>query len=95
MTKITKVKIQRVFFTDKPVIGIADIVLNGDIGIDGIRIISRKDKLFLTFPSVPIKGKLQNVIHPMNQQTRDHITEEVLKAYQEERDRYILTKAGC
>ncbi len=67
---------------------VASITFDGCFVIHDVKVIERKDKpLLVVMPETRRKnGTKSDVAHPINQETRDMITSEVLKKYDETPD---------
>ena len=79
----------RVFpFKDEPSLGhikaLAQIVLNDQFVIRGLRIVNGENGLFVTYPSDPFhKGEeTKSIYKPLTRQLREHIENCVLEKYQ-------------
>ncbi|SHF87701.1 stage V sporulation protein G [Caldanaerobius fijiensis DSM 17918] len=60
--------------------GYAEVVLDNCFVVENIRIFERDGRFMLAFPSRKTKGgKFINVAHPINNETREMITEAVKK----------------
>ena len=60
------------------------ITLNNCFVIRHIKIIEGKERLFVAMPSRPKgDGSFQDIVHPINQETRKALEERILSVYQE------------
>ena len=60
------------------------ITLNNCFVIRHIKIIEGKERLFVAMPSRPKgDGSFQDIVHPINQETRRALEERILSVYQE------------
>ena len=84
--KITDIKIYK-FKKRGALLGYANVVINDSFIIRGIKILeTEKNGRFLGMPSRRLKGEkasFRDLCHPINQDTRQMITEAVLDAYEE------------
>ena len=79
--KITNVSIRKVE-ENESLKGYATIVLDDCIAIHSIRIIEGTKGLFVAFPSQRGKNEqFYDLVHPIKQETREMITEEILKEF--------------
>lgn len=79
--KVTKIDVKEV--KDKgPLKGYVSLVLDDCLRIRDIRIIEGHEKMFLAFPSKSnFDGTFSDLVHPLNTEFRDEITEQVLDEY--------------
>lgn len=87
MADKTTLKIARMYKleTDGPIKAFADIVVNDDILVKGLRIIEGKKGLFVSMPKEQGKDKRwYDVIRPTTKEARDEISAVVLEAYRKE-----------
>lgn len=90
------VKIRQLFFTDNSMKAVASVTLDNAIAIHNVKVIETKKKRFIAFPSEEDKnGKRHDIVHPINQETRQLIEAKVLSKYQEALDKYIIKHADC
>lgn len=81
--RITDIKI-KVVKKDEKVKGIADIVLDDEFCIHGIKILENQKGLFIAFPfKIDKKGKYKDLVHPINSETREKIQNAILTEYKE------------
>lgn len=65
-------------------IGYADIVLDDELAIHGLKIIKGPKGIFVSMPHKEKEdGQYEDIVHPANQETREWITKAVLKVYRE------------
>lgn len=85
---VTNVSVHPFFDTDLKLFckGIADVVINDQLLIRGLRILDGENGLYVGYPSDPFyKGEdFRNVCSPITRQLREHIENVVLEKYQEE-----------
>lgn len=60
----------------------ASVVLNNSICINNIRVMESEKGMYIYFPSWKINGEFKDIVHPINQETRDKIQEAIIKEYQ-------------
>lgn len=81
--RITDIKI-KVVKEDEKVKGIADIVLDDEFCIHGIKILENQKGLFIAFPyKIDKNGKYKDLVHPINSETREKIQSAILTEYRE------------
>ncbi len=61
--------------------GYADIVIDNKIVIHGITIIQGKEKLFVSMPSRKKENKFIDIVHPINNDTREEIETAILNEF--------------
>ncbi|HON09324.1 MAG TPA: septation regulator SpoVG [Chitinispirillaceae bacterium] len=62
----------------------ANIVFDDCFLVKGLKIISGSQGLFVAMPSRKLKnGRFQDIVHPLNAETRSMIEEKVISAYEE------------
>ena len=67
-----------------PVLAYANIVIDGMFIIRGIKLIEGKNGRFIAMPSRRLrqeKRAFRDICHPLNQETRDLITEKIFEEY--------------
>lgn len=81
--KVTEVKIIKEEIS-KRIVGIANILLDNEIAVHGIKIIKGKNGLFVGMPNrrTP-NGDFQDIAHPINNETREKIQNAILTKYKE------------
>lgn len=57
------------------------IVLDDCLAIHNLKVIAGKNRLFVAFPDRKLKEKYVNTVHPINNEFREYIENEVLKEY--------------
>lgn len=81
--RITDIKI-KVVKKDEKVKGIADIVLDDEFCIHGIKILENQKGLFIAFPfKMDKKRKYKDLVHPIKTETREKIQNAILTEYKE------------
>jgi stage V sporulation protein G len=92
MMKVTDVRIKLVKKDDVKVKGIASVSIDDCLVIHDLKVIqgSRQDgQYFVAMPSKRTSaGDFRDIVHPLNVQTRELITEYVLKEYEAELVRF-------
>ncbi|MBR3280494.1 MAG: SpoVG family protein [Clostridia bacterium] len=85
--QITEVRLKKIK-SEGNMKAVASITFDGCFVIHDVKVIERKDKpLLVVMPETRRKnGTKSDVAHPINQETRDMITNEVLKKYDETPD---------
>ena len=85
--QITEVRLKKIK-SEGNMKAVASITFDGCFVIHDVKVIERKDKpLLVVMPETRRKnGTKSDVAHPINQETRDMITNEVLKKYEETPD---------
>jgi stage V sporulation protein G len=86
--KVTNIKVRRLFPDDgkNKVLAIVSIVLNDSLVIHDMKIIKSNEKLFVAMPNHRSRtGQFQDVVNPINQETRDMIENSIFEAYNAER----------
>lgn len=79
--KITDVKVNP--YEKKALRGFASITIDDEFVVTGLRILSGKKGLFVSMPSQEGRdGKYYDTSFPLNKETRDYISNEVLAAYE-------------
>lgn len=81
--KVTEVKIVKIEESAR-IVGIANILLDNEIAVHGIKIIKGKNGLFVGMPNrrTP-NGDFQDIAHPINNETREKIQNAILTKYKE------------
>lgn len=81
--RITDIKI-KVIKKDEKVKGIAEIVLDNEFCIHGIKILKNQKGLFIAFPyKIDRNGKYKDLVHPINSETREKIQNAIITEYRE------------
>ena len=80
--KVTSARIYNIENSVGRVKAIASIVINNSICIKGIKIIEDDNGLFIAMPNRKlISGKLEDLVFPINNETRKIIQDAILKEY--------------
>lgn len=82
MFEVTEYQVKTVK-QDGPVKAFVTIVIDDALAIHGIRIKEKKDEdgYYVQFPSHKFKEEWKDVVHPINQEVREMITDLILKAF--------------
>lgn len=83
-TIVTEVSIQATDNPTPPILAFARIVLNDVLVISGIRIVSGRERIFISFPQERRRDKTFNICFPISNQLLTHVTEAVLAAFEAE-----------
>lgn len=63
----------------------ADVTFDDCFVVHGLKIIEGQNGLFIAMPSKKIgNGEFKDIVHPIQPEFRNHITEVILKKYEEE-----------
>lgn len=87
---ITDVRVFKLKNKIGALIGFANIVINDNFAVKGIRIIETDKGRFVAMPANRLRNRrnerypYRDVCHPINQETRDAITNAVLEAFDKE-----------
>lgn len=80
--KVTSVRIYQIEKAVGRIKAIASVVINNSICIKGIKLIEGGKGLFIGMPSRRLKsGEIEDVVFPINNETRELIQEAILKEY--------------
>ena len=64
----------------------ADVTFDDCFVVHGLKIIEGQNGLFIAMPSKKIgNGEFKDIVHPIQPEFRNHITEVILKKYEEDR----------
>lgn len=82
--KITSIDIRKVESEDNNVKAFVNIVVDDALAVKNLRIIDGTKGLFVAMPSTKNKeGKYRDMVHPINQEVRTMMEEQIIKAYNE------------
>ena len=82
--KITSIDIRKVESEDNNVKAFVNIVVDDALAVKNLRIIEGTKGLFVAMPSTKNKeGKYRDMVHPINQEVRTMMEEQIIKAYNE------------
>lgn len=66
----------------------ADLTFDDCFVVHGLKIIEGQNGLFIAMPSKKIgNGEFKDIVHPIQPEFRNHITEVILKKYEEEKNK--------
>ena len=66
----------------------ADVTFDDCFVVHGLKIIEGQNGLFIAMPSKKIgNGEFKDIVHPIQPEFRNHITEVILKKYEEEKNK--------
>lgn len=81
--KITDIKVRKIIPEGK-MRGIVSVTFDDMFVVHDIKIIESQDKLFVAMPSRKNQdGEFKDIVHPINQEMRDMIQNEILKSFNE------------
>ncbi len=84
---ITSVRVFKVDREGSRVKGYATVVLNDSLMIHNIRIIEGDEKMLIAMPSRKINNeRYEDVVHPLNSETRSLFEEKILEEYNKPED---------
>jgi len=67
---------------DRKIRAYANITLDGELVIHGIKVLDGKKGLFIAMPSKRSGEKFKDIVHPVNTEFRERIQEQILAEYQ-------------
>ncbi len=80
---ITDIKIRKVSDTEQ-LRAFATVVFDSVLVIHNIKIVSTGEKLIIAMPSRLVNnGEFKDIVHPINSEFRQYISEKILKSYKE------------
>lgn len=78
---ITQIKFRQLS-NDGKLKAIVSIILDNVLAVHDIKVIQGSESLFVSTPSRRLPtGEYKNIIHPINQETRDYFENTILDAY--------------
>lgn len=81
--KISDVRIRIVKKDDNKLKGVATITIDDCFAVHEIKIIEGRDGLFIAMPTRKTPdGEYKDIVHPINTETREQISQAVLSAYE-------------
>ncbi|NMA50754.1 MAG: septation regulator SpoVG [Mollicutes bacterium] len=81
--EITHVDVKKIEREGSRLRGYASVRLDDCFVVNNIRIIEGDDEMFIAMPSRRrADGEYEDIAHPINQETRDYFTKEILKEYE-------------
>jgi stage V sporulation protein G len=82
--KITDVRIRQVDKEDSKLKAIASVTIEECFVVHDIKIIQGESSMFIAMPSRKTKeGEYKDIAHPINSETRNEMSDVILKAYDE------------
>lgn len=85
---ITETKIRSVNTTDEGRLkAIVSITIDNCLAINDIKVIEGDDRLFVAMPSRKENGIFRDIIHPIDEKTRNMLEDAILESY----TRYVMT----
>lgn len=85
---ITETKIRSVNTTDDGRLkAIVSITIDNCLAIHDIKVIEGDDRLFVAMPSRKENGIFRDIVHPIDEKTRNMIEDAILESY----TRYVMT----
>lgn len=82
--KITSVNVRKVEKEDSNLKAFVNITIDDSLAVKDLRIINGNNGLFVAMPSRKNKdGEYRDIVHPINQEVRTMMEEEIIKAYNE------------
>lgn len=85
---ITETKIRSVNTTDEGRLkAIVSITIDNCLAIHDIKVIEGDDRLFVAMPSRKENGIFRDIVHPIDEKTRNMIEDAILESY----TRYVMT----
>jgi stage V sporulation protein G len=83
MMTITNIKIRKLT-DDEKMKAVASVTFDDELAVHDIKIIKGQDRLFVAMPSRKTNdGRFIDVVHPITQELRNMMNDEILKAYEE------------
>lgn len=85
---ITETKIRSINTTDEGRLkAIVSITIDNCLAIHDIKVIEGDDRLFVAMPSRKENGIFRDIIHPIDENTRNMLEDAILESY----TRYVMT----
>ena len=85
---ITETKIRSVNTTDEGRLkAIVSITIDNCLAIHDIKVIEGDDRLFVAMPSRKENGIFRDIVHPIDENTRNMLEDAILESY----TRYVMT----
>lgn len=85
---ITETKIRSVNTTDEGRLkAIVSITIDNCLAIHDIKVIEGDDRLFVAMPSRKDNGIFRDIVHPIDEKTRNMLEDAILESY----TRYVMT----
>lgn len=83
--EVTEVHIKKVNSGNK-MKAVAQVTFDQEFVVHDIKVIEGRNGLFIAMPRKEKNGTFKDIVHPINQPTRDKIANAILKAYDEAED---------
>lgn len=85
---ITETKIRSINTTDESRLkAIVSITIDNCLAIHDIKVIEGDDRLFVAMPSRKENGVFRDIVHPIDEKTRNMLEDAILESY----TRYVMT----
>lgn len=85
---ITETKIRSINTTDEGRLkAIVSITIDNCLAIHDIKVIEGDDRLFVAMPSRKENGIFRDIVHPIDEKTRNMLEDAILESY----TRYVMT----
>lgn len=85
---ITETKIRSINTTDEGRLkAIVSITIDNCLAIHDIKVIEGDDRLFVAMPSRKENGVFRDIVHPIDEKTRNMLEDAILESY----TRYVMT----
>lgn len=92
--EITDVRVRKLSDEGK-LRSIVSVTLDDCFVIHDIKLIEGQNGLFIAMPSRKVsEGKYRDIVHPINSEMRREIQDEILKAYEEAKERLEIVEDG-
>ena len=79
---ITNVKVRKIF-EEGPMKAVVSVTFDDCLAVHDVKVVSVQDKTFVIMPSVKLHdGSFRDVVHPINSELRNNLTEKVLEEYE-------------
>lgn len=83
--EITNVKVRIIENANPKMKAFVSLTFDDELVVHDIRILEGKTGLMLAFPNKPMSpGEFKDIVHPINQETREKFTKVVLAEYENE-----------
>jgi len=80
---ITNIKIRKLT-EDEKMKAVASVTFDDELAVHDIKIIKGQDRLFVAMPSrKTTDGRFIDIVHPITQELRNIMNDEIIKAYEE------------
>lgn len=86
--EITDIKIRTVAGDEQQLKAFATVVFDDELVVHNIKVVSNGEKLIIAMPSRQVSnGEYKDVVHPITSTFRKQLSDAVISAYFEEKDR--------